>query len=186
MKKNLAIFDFDGTLYDTVPANFAAYQAALARHGLALDLSYFRQHCYGRHYKDFLPPIIGSDKTLLDIIHKEKIACYPGYFDHVRENKALFSLMDALRATHHIALVTTATKTGVMAILERFGRTKEFDLILTQEDIPKNKPAPDGFLMAMAHFGVNPEASIIFEDSESGIAAAKASGAAYLVVREIL
>lgn len=186
MKKNLAIFDFDGTLYDTVPANYAAYQETLAAHGFSLDITYFKQYCYGRHYKDFLPPIIGSDEELLNIIHKEKIACYPRQFDHVRENKSLFSLMHALRATHYIALVTTATKSGVMAILERFRRMEDFDLILTQEDIPKNKPAPDGFLMAMEHFGVGPEPTIIFEDSESGIAAAKASGAAYLVVREIL
>lgn len=186
MKEYLAIFDFDGTLYDTVPANYAAYRDTLAAHGFVLDETYFKQQCYGRHYKDFLPAIIGPDEALLDIIHREKLACYPQQFSHVRENKALFHLMDALRATHHIALVSTASRSGLMAILERFGRVGAFDLILAQQDIPRNKPVPDGFLMAMEHFGVDPAHTIIFEDSESGIAAAKASGAPYLVVQEIL
>ena len=51
MKKRLAIFDFDGTLYDTVPANAAAYAAALARCGVTLDTAYFAEHCNGRYYR---------------------------------------------------------------------------------------------------------------------------------------
>ena len=185
MKKRLAIFDFDGTLYDTIPANYAAYRDTLARHGFTLEETYYKEQCYGRHYKDFLPPIIGHDEALLDIIHQEKLADYPQRLGLVRENTPLFHLINALRPTHYIALVTTASQSGVMAILEQFGRLNEFDLILTQQDIPKNKPAPDGFLMAMEHFGIPADQSIIFEDSESGIAAAQASGAPYLVVREI-
>ena len=185
MKERLAMFDFDGTLYDTVPANYAAYRDTLARHGFTLDETYFKEQCYGRHYKDFLPPIIGSDEHLLDVIHREKLANYSEQLTLVREHTALFDLLHTLRTTHYIALVTTASKSGVMSILEQFGRTGEFDLILTQQDIPKNKPAPDGYLLAMEHFGIPAQRSIIFEDSESGIAAARASGAPYLVVQDI-
>lgn len=185
MKERLALFDFDGTLFDTVPANYAAYRDTLARHGFTLDETYFKEQCYGRHYKDFLPPIIGPDENLLDLIHREKIACYPELLNLVREHTALFDLLHTLRPTHYTALVTTASKAGVMAILDLFGRADEFDLILTQQDIPKNKPAPDGYLMAMKHFNIPAERTMIFEDSEIGIAAAKASGAPYLVVQEI-
>lgn len=185
MKERLAMFDFDGTLYDTVPANYAAYRDTLARHGFTLDETYFKEQCYGRHYKDFLPPIIGSDEHLLDVIHREKLANYSEQLTLVREHTALFDLLHTLRTTHYIALVTTASKSGVMSILEQFGRTEEFDLILTQQDIPKNKPAPDGYLLAMEHFGIPAQRSIIFEDSESGIAAARASGAPYLVVQDV-
>ena len=62
---------------------------------------------------------------------------------------------------------------------------KLFDCYYGQRaGIPK-KPAPDGFLMAMEHFGVAPADTIIFEDSPEGIQAAQASGAPYLLVREI-
>ena len=187
MKKDrLAIFDLDGTLFDTAPANYAAYQHALQNHGFTLNEQYFFKYCNGRYYKDFLPPIIGQDEKLLEDIHKEKTACYPQYFRRMRENRALFDMLDAMRTVYHTALVTTASKTSVMAILDCFDKTNKFDLILTQRDVQNKKPAPDGFLMAMEHFEIPAEKTIIFEDPQEGVAAARACGAAYFLVQEIL
>lgn len=186
MKEKLAIFDLDGTLFDTVPANFAAYRGVLEKYGFTIDQDYFATRCNGRYYKDFLPEIIGEDPILMEQIHEEKIATYPQYYSHIRENKGLFSLLDALSHQYHIALVSTAAKKSVYEILELFQKTHVFDLILTQAEIPRNKPAPDGFLMAMEHFSSKPENTVIFEDSPQGIAAAKAAGAQYFVVKEIL
>lgn len=184
MKRNLAIFDFDGTLFDTVPANHAAYAYALAPYGVALALEYFAEKCNGRYYKAFLPELLGtSDAEKLEAIHRAKIQCYPKFYGKVRENTALFSILNALSESYHIALVSTAAKESVMDILELFHRKDAFELILTQEDVPRKKPAPDGFLMAMEHFQVPPEHTVIFEDSPEGEAAAKAAGASCLMVR---
>ena len=186
MKQKLAIFDLDGTLFDTVPANFAAYEAVLRKYGFSIDQAYFAAHCNGRYYKDFLPEIIGEDPALLETVHKEKIKAYPQYFSYIRENKGLFSLLETLSETYHTALVSTAARESVYAILELFGKTEHFDLILTQAEVPKKKPAPDGFLMAMEHFSCGPEETVVFEDSPEGIAAAKAAGAQCFIVRDIL
>ncbi len=186
MKKKLAIFDLDGTLFDTVPANFAAYEAVLRNHGFSIDQAYFAAHCNGRYYKDFLPEIMGEDPGLLETVHREKIEVYPQYFPQIRENKGLFSLLESLSGTHHIALVSTAARKSVYAILELFGKAPVFDLILTQAEVPRKKPAPDGFLMAMEHFSCLPEDTIIFEDSPEGIAAAKAAGVQCFIVKDIL
>lgn len=185
MKNRLAIFDLDGTLFDTVPANFAAYESVLRKYGFALDETYFARHCNGRYYKDFLPEIIGDDPELLECVHREKIAVYPDFFPRIRENRGLFGLLEALRGQYHISLVSTAARQSVYAILELFQRENCFDLILTQAEVPKKKPAPDGFLMAMEHFSVPAEDTVIFEDSPEGIAAAKACGAQCFVVRSI-
>ena len=50
--------------------------------------------------------------------------------------------------------------------------------MLTSEDVTRNKPDPEGYRAAMAHFGVTPAQTMIFEDSGPGLAAAQASGAA--------
>ena len=186
MKQKLAIFDLDGTLFDTVPANFAAYKATLEKYGFSIDRDYFAQRCNGRYYKDFLPEIIGQDSALMETIHKEKIASYPRYFSHIRENKGLFALMEALSSSYHIALVSTAARESVFAILELFGKVSAFDLILTQAEVAKKKPAPDGFLAAMAYFECKAEDTLIFEDSPEGIAAAKAAGAQCFIVKDIV
>lgn len=184
MKENLAIFDFDGTLYDTVPGNHAAYACALAPWGVELTLEYFARHCNGRYYKDFLPDLLGgNDREKMEAIHRAKVQCYPNFYGKVRENTQLFSILKELSKTYHIALVSTAAKQSVLGILELFHRKEDFELILTQEAVPRKKPAPDGFLMAMEHFQVPPERTVIFEDSPEGEAAAKAAGAACLLVR---
>lgn len=186
MKERLALFDLDGTLFDTVPANHAAYAAVLAEYGVSLSYAQFAAHCNGRYYKDFLPELVGPEPALWEEIHRKKIACYPAYFDRIRENQALFSMLEALSPRYHIALVTTAARPSVFAILQRFHRQDAFELILTQQEVPRKKPAPDGFVLAMEHFQIPPERTIVFEDSEEGIAAARACGAACFIVREIL
>ncbi len=186
MKEKLAIFDLDGTLFDTVPANFSAYAEVLQKYGFTIDQEYFAARCNGRYYKDFLPEIVGDDTALWETIHNEKIEIYPKHYGKIRENKGLFALLEGLSPTYNIALVSTAAKKSVYDILNLFGKISAFDLILTQAEIPRNKPAPDGFLMAMECFSCKPENTLIFEDSPQGIAAAKSAGAQYFVVRDIL
>lgn len=185
MKSHLAIFDFDGTLFDTIYANHAAYEEALRPYGVALSYEHFAQHCNGRYYKDFLGELLGADTEAIEAVHRAKLACFPRYFDQIRENTALFSLLEAIAPRYHIALVSTAAAAGINAVLDRFGRREAFELILTQEQVQRKKPAPDGFLMAMEHFHVPAQRTIIFEDSPEGIAAARACGAQCFVVQEI-
>lgn len=186
MKKRLAIFDFDGTLYDTVPANAAAYACALARHGVTLDEQFFAEHCNGRYYRDFLPGLVGQDEALIQQVHAEKTACFPDFYHLVRENRGLFQLLESIRPGYHIALVTTASRQGVVDILQRFHREELFELILTQRDVKRKKPAPDGFLAAMEYFGAAPSDTIVFEDAPEGIEAAHRAGVQCFAVPEIL
>ena len=169
----------------TKDANQAAYAVALAPYGVSLSVEDFALHCNGRYYRDFLGELLGGDEAKIDAVHDAKLAAYPALFHRIRENTALFSLLQTLRADYHTALVTSATRCSVEAILRYFHRENCFDLLLTNVEVPHKKPAPDGFLMAMEHFGVAPADTIIFEDSPEGIRAAQASGAPYLLVREI-
>jgi len=60
---------------------------------------------------------------------------------------------------------------GITALLSRFeGR------MFSSADVPRGKPFPDLFLFAAGHFGVQPSACLVVEDSASGIAAALAAG----------
>ena len=75
--------------------------------------------------------------------------------------------------------MTTASKENCREILGALNIMDIFDLILTHDDIEKVKPDPEGFLKAMQYFKAKPEETIIFEDSDVGIEAAKQSGAFY-------
>lgn len=183
MKAQLVIFDLDGTLFDTAPLNYLAYKDALAAEGFDLDRDYFFTHCNGNYYRDFIPKITGSDEEgLLQRIHRSKKAAYGRHIAQARPNHQLIRLARLARDSSHLALVTTASRENTMELLAAFGMTDFFDLTLTQEDVTRKKPDPQGFLMAMERFGADAAHTVIFEDSPSGIQAAKATGAAVFSV----
>lgn len=179
MKNKLAIFDMDGTLFDTREANFKAYQEALINYDCHLDYDYFNNFCFGKHYKDFLSNLVSSD---IEKIHNNKKMHYHKYLDYIKENKLLFNIIELIRNEYYIALVTTASKENTEEILDYFNKKNLFDLILTHNDMEKFKPDPEGFNKAMLNFNIEAENTIIFEDSETGVEAARRTGASVIIV----
>lgn len=89
-------------------------------------------------------------------------------------------LINALKNLgYKIGLVTSSPRLWVDWVLPRFKDHNAFDYILSIGDNPdlRSKPAPDGYLRAIDVLGSTPEQTIIVEDSNNGIASAKASGA---------
>lgn len=180
-KKCLALFDLDGTLFDTGDVNFSAYEAALKAYGFHLDRDYFLNRCNGKHYTEFLPDIMGGTEYMEEV-HRKKKELYRQNLDLARPNLHLFWLIREMAACYHTAVVTTASRKNTMEILQHFQYMDYFEKIISQEDITKSKPDPQGYLLAMEQFHVLPENTVIFEDSEAGIAAARATGAAVMIV----
>jgi len=183
MKTKLAIFDLDGTLFDTRPVNYSAYSQALREEGSLLDRAFYESHCNGKFYKDYLPLIINNPTDeVMERIHRRKKQLYKTFLSSATINEHLFYLIELMRNDYHIALVTTASKVNCMDILEFNHKTSLFEYILTQEDVVSVKPNPEGFLKAIAYFGVAPKNTLVFEDSEAGIEAARKCGASILTV----
>lgn len=184
-KNKLAIFDLDGTLFDTKNVNYNAYQDAIkmAKIEINIDYSDFCTLYNGKNYKDFLPKIIPNiTEEQMKNIHDFKKKIYTKYLDKARKNELLFIMIKEIKEKFYISLVTNASRKNVEDILEKFYIKDLFDLFITQEDIKKPKPSAEGFLKAMDYFKISKENTIIFEDSEIGIQAAIKSGADYVKV----
>lgn len=184
MKERLAIFDLDGTLYDTFPVNFRAYELAMRQQGIELEETFFRTQCNGKYYKQFLP-LVRPDMTdeVMEEIHDAKLELYGTCLDRAVPNNNLVELARALKSSFYIALVTTASRKNTEQILGHFGHNGLFDLVITQNDVVHKKPDPEGYLMAMEHFHIPAGRTIIFEDSDVCVKAALACGAsAYRVL----
>ena len=180
--KKLALFDMDGTLFDTNEVNYRAYKEALATFGFQFEHAFWYSNCIGRHYKDFLADIGITDERILKDIHRLKKDCYKKYLHYAQENHHLFEIINLIKPSYYVALVTTASGQNVADILNTFNKTEAFDKIFTQEDVTNMKPDPECYLKAMNYFKVKPEDTIIFEDSDSGLKAAESSGAFYFKV----
>lgn len=175
----LVIVDLDGTLFDTKNVNYYAYKEALAGYGYDMDYTYYCEFCNGRHYLDFLPQITTTNANLLKEIHDIKKKKYKKFLDKAVLNQRLVDILRALKGEYKTAVVTTASRENCNDILQQFNLHDLFDLVLTDDDISRSKPSPEGFIKAMKRFDAKPEETIIFEDSSVGIEAAKRSGAFY-------
>lgn len=173
----LAIFDMDGTLFNTNDINYYAYKEALDKYDVSLDYEYYCNYCNGRHYKVFIPPLVNNNEEKIEDIHNIKKKTYSKYLNKVKVNEHLFNIIDKLKRDYKIALVTTASKKNTYEILEYTKKTEVFDLILTAEDIINPKPDPEGFLLAMNKYMAEPKDCIIFEDSVIGLEAARKTNA---------
>ena len=185
LKNKLAIFDLDGTLFDTKDVNYNAYQNAIKMIGIGTFIDYndFCNLYNGKNYRDFLPKIIPNiTEEQMKNIHDFKKNIYTKYLDKARKNELLFLIIKEIKEKFYISLVTNASRKNVEDILEKFSMKDLFDLFITQEDIKKPKPSAEGFLKAMDYFKISKENTIIFEDSEIGIQAAIESGADYVKV----
>jgi len=185
MKSKLAIFDLDGTLFDTRLVNFHSYRQALSEEGYELSLEFYETECNGKHYKSFFPLIVKNPtEELMESVHIRKKQLYPEFLSKVTVNDHLFQIAGLISPEYHIAIVTTASRENCLSLLDYFGKKEMFELIIAQEDVTKTKPDPEGLLKAMCHFGITKENTIVFEDSDTGIKAAKQSGAGVLVTLE--
>lgn len=184
-KKKLALFDLDGTLFDTREVNYSSYKDALQEYGYVLDKEFFVNDCNGRHYTEFLPIIMGGNENIEEV-HIRKKSLYIENLDKAVVNNHLFNIAEGLRDSYYLAIVTTASKKNTMDILSYFGYQDFFDFMVTQEDISRTKPDPQGFELAMSHFNIEAKDTIIFEDSDVGVEAAEAAGASVFIVKNFI
>ena len=187
MKAKLAVFDLDGTLYDTSAVNFTAYKQALEDEGYEISQDFFERECFGKYYLDFLPLIIPNPTSeQMERVHNRKTALYSDCLGMARENSLLFDLICTIKERYYIALVTTASRKNCDDILVFFNRKELFDLIITHNDVENVKPHPEGFIKAMQHFNMSPQDTVIYEDSPIGIEAAIRSEASVLCVMNLI
>ena len=179
---NAIITDFDGTLVDTFEANLRAYQKAFHEVGITLTSEKYRE-CFGYRFDRFMIAMGITDDNVATQIKELKKEYYPHYFEFLKPNTALINLIAGIKAMGgKTAIASTARKENLMNAINYLGIAHHFDLIFAGVDVTKGKPDPEIYLKSMAALGVSPDETLIFEDSQVGIDAAKASGASYMIV----
>ena len=176
------ITDFDGTLVDTFLANCSAYAQAFGECGLHLNIDTYKK-CFGLRFDEFMNAVGITDDETKKKIKKLKKAAYPNYFHMLKLNNVLHNTLKCMKKSGtKIAIASTATRENLINALNHFGIADTFDLIFTGESVKNGKPDPEIYILTMEQLGVTPEETLIFEDSEVGLKAAKDSGTKYIKV----
>jgi HAD superfamily hydrolase (TIGR01509 family) len=170
------LFDLDGTLVDTAEANYAAYSAALGEVGIDVSRAAFARAATGRHWRDFLPALVGDALADVAAIAARKRQLYPAMASRTTVNRRLHGLALQARSRRALALVTTASRASATAVLAAHELAALFEVVITGDDVDRPKPAPDPYLLAAARLGLSPAQCLAFEDSDAGVASARSAG----------
>jgi sugar-phosphatase len=179
------IFDLDGVIVDTRELVRDLWRRFAKPRGVRLSDDEIGRRIIGRRTADILVDVfaIGRDEaermaaTGLDDRSAEIVA---GVALPEIPGASAFVLAAADRGT--IALASSASRANVDAALSRLGLAEAFTVVIASRDIANGKPAPDAYLAAASALGVEPAMTVVFEDSRSGLAAARAAGASVVAI----
>ncbi|HEX2026753.1 MAG TPA: HAD-IA family hydrolase [Nitriliruptorales bacterium] len=191
-----ALFDVDGTLVDSErDGHRVAFNTAFAdldmtdrwdeeTYGdlLAVSGGENRLDHYLREYRDYpedeaaeLAAELHARKTehFQELVADGRIPPRPGMVRLIEELEA---------AGVPLCVTTTGSRAWVEPLLERLFGADRFDPVLTGDDVSERKPDPEVYHLALQALDVPAEATVAIEDSDSGLAAARAAGIPCLIV----
>ena len=189
MKKGF-IFDLDGTLADTMPVHFAAWQEIAARHGLRFPKERF--YSLGgvptRKIAELLIQEAGvaSDPLAVALEKEEAFVAALGRPGAVRPIQKVVDIARACRSHGAMAIASGGRRYLVERTLALIQIADWFQAVVTAEDTVRHKPEPDVFLEAARRLGVDPAACTVYEDTDLGLEAARRAGMAFVDVRPLL
>jgi beta-phosphoglucomutase-like phosphatase (HAD superfamily) len=181
------IFDFDGTLADTMPLHWRAWQTVLERHGLQLTEERFYS-LGGVPARDILRQLGREQGITLDPHEaaREKVATYVPLIPEIRPIAPVLDIARRHRGRWPLAIATGGTRWVIEKALRHLALETWFDMLVTSEDVRRQKPAPDIYLEAARRLGVPPEHCRAYEDTDLGLEAIRAAGMEAVDVRELL
>ena len=182
------IFDFDGTLADTMFFHWKAWEIVAQRHGIKLDQK--RLYSMGGIPSRDILIILRREQSLpyLDVeaAAKEKEAEYVKMMGKVRLIEPIASIARENRGKLPMAIATGGRRSIMETILPQLGIQDWFQAVVTSQDVTHQKPAPDIFLEAARRLGVDPQHCRGYEDTDLGLEGIRAAGMEAVDVRQII
>jgi HAD superfamily hydrolase (TIGR01509 family) len=174
------IFDCDGTLVDSMPLHYRAWNASFVHHGAPWVWTEDRFYASaGIPDREIVAALNAEYGGAIDgdEVHETKVEWF---VRHLHELKPVAAVAEIVRQLHQrgerISVATGSDISIVDPELRHVGLRDYFEIIVTPSDVRRGKPAPDMFLLAAERMGVDPAGCLVFEDGKAGLQAADAAG----------
>jgi beta-phosphoglucomutase len=184
MPVRAVVFDFNGTLSDDEPILLRIYQELFAEHGQPLSADEYYAELSGLSEEEIIGRWLGHvDEALI----AERIARYRAL---VSDGDTVYpEVRDAVRyaaARVPVAVCSGAFLEEIEPVVAAAGLAPYVSAIVTADHVTHGKPHPEGYLRAAELLGVPPAKIVAFEDTEAGVASARAAGVRVVAVTRTL
>jgi len=171
------VFDFNGTLSDDEPLLCELFMHLFAEHGRPMSAQEYFDQLAGLSDPEIVKTWLGEDHPDVEAVIGERVRRYreaaadgSTVHEHVREAVRYA----AERAP--LAICSGAARDEIEPVVEAAGIAGCFRAIVSSDDVVHGKPDPEGYVKALALLGVGPAQAVVFEDTEAGVASARAAG----------
>jgi HAD superfamily hydrolase (TIGR01509 family) len=179
------VFDLDGLLLDTEVLWQRAEVRLFARHGaeFTFEDKLVVMGTSAAFTGEFFARRLGQAPDQATLLIREVSELMREELEaHVDARPGAAELVTRLRRRVPLGLASNSPRFLVDAALTSAGFTEAFDAVVSSDDVPHHKPAPDIYLLVCERLGVAPEDALALEDTTSGIVAAKAAGMTCIAV----
>lgn len=179
------IFDADGTLVDTMPMHYLAWQQTA--HSMGGDfpepLFYELAGVPTPRIVEILNETFGYNFDPQEFTELKETLFVNKYLPTVKPIEPVVAVARKYQGRLPMAVATGAIQRVVRAALAATQLTNLFDTIVGADDVKHGKPAPDTFLEAARRLGVEPQHCLVYEDSDLGLEGARRAGMTGIDVR---
>jgi beta-phosphoglucomutase len=172
------IFDFNGTLSHDEPILCEIFCELFAEHGRPLSAQEYFDELAGLSDPEIVRAWLGRDHPSVDEVIERRIARYR---ELVADGSSVPDpVREAVRYAAErvpVAIVSGAAREEIEPVIGAAGLAASIRTIVGAEDVADGKPDPAGYLRALELLDGGLEAGevVVFEDTEAGIASAKAA-----------
>jgi beta-phosphoglucomutase len=172
------IFDMDGVIVNSHPAHKKAWLKFLELQNRNVsndDLDFIME---GRKREEILRHFLGEvPDDQLRILGHQKEQIFREEAVHVKVIDGLADFLQNLAAAKiRLAVASSGSSGRVNDILNSLGLRRYFQVVVTGDQVTHGKPDPAIFRLTCEYVGVQPSEVLVFEDSVSGVRAAKSAG----------
>jgi HAD superfamily hydrolase (TIGR01509 family) len=182
MSVRAVIFDFNGTLSDDEPILCEIFMHLFAEHGKPMSAQEYFDRLVGLSDPEIVRAWLGDDDPDVEAVIEERTRRYryavadgSSVHEHVREAVRFAASRVPL------AICSGAARAEIEPVVDAAGLAACFEAIVSSDDIAHGKPDPEGYAKALAALDVDPADSLVVEDTEAGIASARAAGVGRVV-----
>lgn len=177
------IFDCDGTLADNMPLHFRAWSRAMDDFGGSYpeELFYEWGGVPTAEIVRRLNARFGLSLDVAEVVHRKE-DYYREMIPQVEPVHHVVALVRELHGDKPLAVASGGHRDLVERTLHALEIAALFDAVVAAEDYQRGKPHPDPFLKAAELLRVAPSQCLVFEDTETGVQAARAAGMAWVMV----
>ena len=183
------VFDFDGVIVDSEPVHEAAIRAAVRALGMDFSPRDYREKYLGLDDRDIFTAVARAHARSLSEGELRRIA--DAKWEHTKrafsEGRAAplpgaVELFKAASAQGHVAICSGAVRREIDLVLSRLELAGLAGVIVSADEVTKSKPDPESYRLTVARLGVPASSCVAIEDTDKGVASAKAAGLAVVAV----